>query len=81
MRVLGFVALFLAAGVSAQQAGVCDLKDDECYDVINPNACYNQFRFNARTLQCIDGKDDADRARKVRRLRGRGCFETGPWIC
>ena len=66
MRVLQVVAIFLAAAVSAQQAGVCDVKDDDCADVINPNACYNQFRFNAQTLQCIDGKDNADRARKVR---------------
>lgn len=39
---------------------------DECADVINANACYNQFRFtDNRTLSCIGGTDDNDRARKV----------------
>ncbi|KAI1498915.1 hypothetical protein F5X99DRAFT_411618 [Biscogniauxia marginata] len=39
---------------------------DDCADVINANACYNQFRFTSpRTLTCIGGTDDADRIRKA----------------
>jgi len=38
---------------------------DECADVINPAACYNQFRWNSRTLSCIDATSDAERKRKV----------------
>jgi hypothetical protein len=41
------------------------LRTDDCAAVANPNACYNQFRWNTRTLSCIDGTDDADRKRKV----------------
>jgi hypothetical protein len=42
------------------------LRTDDCADVINPAACYNQFRWNTRTLQCIDGANDSERRRKVR---------------
>ena len=39
---------------------------DDCADVINANACYNQFRFNgAQTLTCVGGKDAKDKQRKV----------------
>ncbi|OAA65761.1 hypothetical protein SPI_02548 [Niveomyces insectorum RCEF 264] len=39
---------------------------DDCADVINPNACYNEYGFRgAQTLACIEGKDNADRARKA----------------
>ena len=39
---------------------------NDCADVINPNACYNQYKFSGtRTLSCIEGKSDADRQRKV----------------
>ncbi|KAK4460642.1 hypothetical protein QBC42DRAFT_180435 [Cladorrhinum samala] len=38
---------------------------DECADVINPAACYNQFRWNSRTLSCIDATSDAERKRKA----------------
>lgn len=39
---------------------------NDCADVINPNACYNQYKFSGtRTLSCIEGKNDTDRARKV----------------
>ncbi|KAI1259873.1 hypothetical protein F5Y18DRAFT_432845 [Xylariaceae sp. FL1019] len=37
---------------------------DDCAAVIDANACYNEFRWNAQTLQCIDGTDNADRQRK-----------------
>lgn len=52
----------------AQQYPVCTadlVKTDDCADVINPAACYNQFRWNARTLTCIDGADNKERQRKV----------------
>lgn len=66
---LTIVTLWLAM-VYAQQAAVCDndlATSDDCTDVLNPIACYNQYRWNTRTLSCIEGKDDADRKRKVRR--------------
>ncbi|KAK3317911.1 hypothetical protein B0H66DRAFT_532419 [Apodospora peruviana] len=66
------VALWLVLGlqgVFGQNYPVCTRElaaTDECADVINPNACYNQYKFSGtRTLSCIDGKDDADRKRKV----------------
>ena len=66
---LAFLALWLTI-VLAQQATVCTNElatSDDCADVLNPIACYNQYRFNgARTLTCIEGKDDADRKRKAR---------------
>ncbi|KAI1474989.1 hypothetical protein F4774DRAFT_398697 [Daldinia eschscholtzii] len=40
---------------------------DDCADVINANACYNQFRFrNNQTLSCIGGANNDERAKKVR---------------
>jgi hypothetical protein len=60
--------LALAWGQSTQECTREVAATDECADVINPNACYNQFKFgSARTLQCIDGKNDEDRKKKVRR--------------
>ncbi|KAI0425056.1 hypothetical protein F5Y09DRAFT_322725 [Xylaria sp. FL1042] len=41
------------------------IASDDCAAVIDANACYNEFRWNAQTLQCIDGKDNADRQRKA----------------
>ncbi|PVI01264.1 hypothetical protein DM02DRAFT_525381 [Periconia macrospinosa] len=39
---------------------------ENCLAVINANACYNQFKFSgATTLQCVDGKNDADRKQKI----------------
>ena len=44
------------------------VEDYDCANVIAPVACYNQFKFNsASTFTCIEGKDDADKARMVRR--------------
>lgn len=64
----GLITLWLATAFS-QQIVECTkelVSDVDCADVINPTACYNQFRFrNAQTLQCIEGTDNADRARKV----------------
>jgi len=66
---LGFIALWLAMALG-QQATECTrelARTDDCADVINANACYNQNRFrNTQTLQCIDGKDNTDRARKAK---------------
>lgn len=65
-------ALWLATAL-AQENVECTSElasTDDCAAVINPAACYNMFGFrNAQTLSCIEGVDDADRARKV---RGRG---------
>ncbi|KAK4234630.1 hypothetical protein C8A03DRAFT_47091 [Achaetomium macrosporum] len=41
------------------------LRTDDCAVVVNPTACYNQFRWSTRTLGCIDGTNDADRKRKA----------------
>jgi hypothetical protein len=60
-----WVAVALGQG---QQFPVCTtdlVKSDDCADVINPAACYNQFRWSARTMSCIEGKDNADKQRKV----------------
>jgi hypothetical protein len=56
----------LAMGQSAQTCTQEMIATDDCAAVIDANACYNEFRWNAQTLQCIDGKDNADRQRKVR---------------
>ncbi|KAI1488790.1 hypothetical protein F5X96DRAFT_643581 [Biscogniauxia mediterranea] len=65
---LALLFLWVAAGFG-QQAVECTRElaaTDDCADVINANACYNQFRFTSRqTLTCIGGTDDADRIRKV----------------
>ncbi|KAK3356540.1 hypothetical protein B0T25DRAFT_497152 [Lasiosphaeria hispida] len=65
---LGLIALWLAMALGQQETECTRelARTDDCADVINPNACYNQFRFrDAQTLTCIDGKDTADRARKA----------------
>lgn len=41
-------------------------RSDDCAAVINANACYNKFKWNAQTLTCIDGTDNAVKAKKVR---------------
>jgi hypothetical protein len=40
-------------------------QSDDCAAVINANACYNKFRWNAQTLRCIDGTDDKVKQQKV----------------
>ncbi|ERS97595.1 hypothetical protein HMPREF1624_05766 [Sporothrix schenckii ATCC 58251] len=63
------VCLSLSATPMAQTVPACpaDLAaSTDCADVINPNACYNEFGFRGQqTLNCIEGKDKADKARKV----------------
>ncbi|KAL7623255.1 hypothetical protein AAE478_006936 [Parahypoxylon ruwenzoriense] len=65
---LASVFLWLTAALS-QQVPACPrelAETDDCADVINANACYNQFRFrNNQTLSCIGGTDNDDRARKA----------------
>ncbi|KAF2462721.1 uncharacterized protein BDR25DRAFT_247842 [Lindgomyces ingoldianus] len=65
---LGIIALWFAIA-HGQNAAECTrelARTDDCAAVIDANACYNQNRFNnAQTLQCIDGKDNADRAKKA----------------
>ncbi|KAF2729403.1 hypothetical protein EJ04DRAFT_537867 [Polyplosphaeria fusca] len=41
------------------------VETDDCAAVIDANACYNKFRWNAQTLTCIDGTDTKDKQRKV----------------
>ncbi|KAI0597039.1 hypothetical protein F4775DRAFT_562217 [Biscogniauxia sp. FL1348] len=70
MKSSSLALLFLwTAAALGQQAAECTRElaaTDDCADVINANACYNQFRFTSRqTLTCIGGTDDADRIRKV----------------
>ncbi|KAF2188430.1 hypothetical protein K469DRAFT_769159 [Zopfia rhizophila CBS 207.26] len=69
------IAIWLAMALG-QQVPECTrelARTDDCADVINANACYNQNRFrNAQTLQCIDGKDNADRSKKAQYPRKRG---------
>jgi len=65
---LGLLSIWLAIALG-QTYPECTkelARTDECADVINANACYNQNRFNnAQTLQCIDGKDNTERIKKV----------------
>ncbi|KAI1199780.1 hypothetical protein F5X97DRAFT_295392 [Nemania serpens] len=70
MKLSAALVLFSAA-LAFGQAQTCTqemIASDDCAAVIDANACYNQFRWNAQTLQCIDGKDNADRQRKVKKF-------------
>jgi hypothetical protein len=65
----GLLALFAAALGQNEEFPECTrelLRTDDCAAVVNPSACYNQFRWNARTLGCIDGLNDAERKKRVR---------------
>ncbi|KAI0395144.1 hypothetical protein F5Y17DRAFT_424560 [Xylariaceae sp. FL0594] len=55
----------LSQGTTPQTCTREMIADDDCIAVIDANACYNEYRWNAQTLQCIDGKDNADRQRKA----------------
>jgi hypothetical protein len=62
------MATLLLGFVSAQTYPECTrevARTDDCAAVINANACYNKFRWNAQTLTCIDGTDNAAKAKKV----------------
>ncbi|KAF2028171.1 hypothetical protein EK21DRAFT_70354 [Setomelanomma holmii] len=66
---VSFVYLFvLSAFTAAQTYPECTkelVRTDDCAAVIDANACYNKFRWNAQTLMCIDGTDDTEKQRKV----------------
>ncbi|KAI1186551.1 hypothetical protein F5B17DRAFT_431472 [Nemania serpens] len=71
MKLSAALVLFSAA-LAFGQAQTCTpemIASDDCAAVIDANACYNAFRWNAQTLQCIDGKDNADRQRKSNSLQ------------
>jgi hypothetical protein len=40
-------------------------RTDDCAAVINANAWYSKFRWNAQTLTYIDGTDNAVKAKKA----------------
>ncbi|KAI1122983.1 hypothetical protein F5Y10DRAFT_252794, partial [Nemania abortiva] len=71
MKLSAALVVFSAA-LALGQTQTCTqemIASDDCAAVIDANACYNEFRWNAQTLQCIDGKDNADRQRKARHSR------------
>ncbi|KAH6853267.1 hypothetical protein B0I37DRAFT_409456 [Chaetomium sp. MPI-CAGE-AT-0009] len=64
---LGLIALLVEAALG-QNFPECTrelLRTDDCAAVVNPNACYNQFRWNARTLGCIEGENDTQRKQRA----------------
>jgi hypothetical protein len=64
---LPLLAIFFGIA-SAQSYPECTAekaRSDDCAAVINANACYNKFRWNAQTLTCIDGNDTAVKQKKV----------------
>lgn len=60
---------FLVSTSLAQTYPECTaemVRTDDCAGVIDANACYNKMGFrNAQTLQCIEGKDDAQKKMRV----------------
>jgi hypothetical protein len=69
MRISTILPALLIAITSAQTFPECTAevaRSDDCATVINANACYNKFRWNAQTLTCIDGTDNKEKQRKVR---------------
>ncbi|KAH7110093.1 hypothetical protein B0J11DRAFT_448509 [Dendryphion nanum] len=65
---LGLLTFWFAVAYAQtyQECTQAVARTNECADVINANACYNQDRFgSARTLQCVDGKDNKERSAKV----------------
>ncbi|KAI0182700.1 hypothetical protein EV127DRAFT_378303 [Xylaria flabelliformis] len=69
MKLSAIMLMFVsAAPLAFGQAQTCTqemIASDDCAAVIDANACYNKFRWNAQTLTCIDGVDNADRQRKA----------------
>ncbi|GAW16527.1 hypothetical protein ANO14919_059570 [Xylariales sp. No.14919] len=67
MKLSGILVLSLAArAIGRTQTCTQEMiASNDCAAVINANACYNEFRWNAQTLQCIAGTDNADRQRKA----------------
>jgi hypothetical protein len=70
MKVFSSILALFSATVLAQSYPECTaelVRTDECAGVINANACYNKMGFrNAQTLTCIEGKDDAEKKKRVR---------------
>jgi len=67
LELLSFAVCLAVA--NGQQPTTCTsdlVVTDDCTDVVNPIACYNQYRWSARTLSCIEGTNDTERKRKVR---------------
>jgi hypothetical protein len=68
MRIsIAFTSMLLALA-AAQTFPECTMeaaRSDDCAAVINANACYNKFRWNAQTLTCIDGTDNAAKQKMV----------------
>jgi hypothetical protein len=66
---VSYLVIAIASGLAAAQTyPPCTMeaaRSDDCAAVINANACYNKFRWNAQTLTCIDGTDNAVKAKKV----------------
>jgi hypothetical protein len=63
-----FTVIVILESVHAQSYPECTAevaRSDDCAAVINANACYNKFRWNAQTLTCIDGNDTAVKQKKV----------------
>jgi hypothetical protein len=68
MHISFTIIVFLLGTAAAQTYSECTMevaRSDDCAAVINANACYNKFRWNAQTLTCIDGTDNAVKAKKV----------------
>jgi len=64
----GFLVLWFAVGLAQIKMLDCDedvIQTEDCAEVISPIACYNQFKWNAQTLTCIEGTD-AEKKAKVR---------------
>ena len=69
MKLIITALMSLVTSVAAQTYPECTAevaRSDDCAAVINANACYNKFRWNAQTLTCIDGNDNAVKQKKVK---------------
>jgi hypothetical protein len=75
---LGLLAIFVSMSL-AQSYPECTaelVRTDECAGVIDANACYNKMGFrSAQTLQCIEGKDDAEKKSRVRFQHGHRVYQ------
>ncbi|RYN65215.1 hypothetical protein AA0118_g3266 [Alternaria tenuissima] len=68
MKLIITALMSLVTSVAAQTYPECTAevaRSDDCAAVINANACYNKFRWDAQTLTCIDGNDNAVKQKKV----------------
>jgi len=61
----GFLAIWVTM-TFAQVGTDCPdelMQSEDCYEVMSPIACYNQFRWNQQTLTCINGSDAEKKAK------------------